>query len=72
MNGFNGEETSPNPLNNRYLNGLSQKLQFYLDKTTPHATARWAGLAAFVTLYAIRVFFLQVSIILLKSDNDVL
>ena len=60
MNGFAGEEQPQNPLNNRFISGLSQKAQFYLDKTTPHVNLRWAGLAAFVVLYAIRVFFLQV------------
>ena len=45
---------------NAFFKGLSQKFQFYLDKTAPHVTARWVGLFTFILLYAIRVYMLQV------------
>ena len=61
MNGYAGEEATANPLaSNKLVKSLSAKLQFYLDKTTPHVNGRWIGLAIFVVLYGIRVFFLQV------------
>lgn len=58
MNGFE-EDAALNPLS-RSISRAQQRAQFYLDKTTPHVTARWTGLAAFILLYALRVFFLQV------------
>jgi len=61
MNGYAGEDAPSNPLaSNRIVKSLSAKLQYYLDKTTPHVHGRWAGLAVFIVLYGIRVFFLQV------------
>ncbi len=61
MNGYGGEDAPSNPLtSNRFVKSLSARLQFYLDKTTPHVHGRWAGLAAFIVLYGIRVFFIQV------------
>jgi hypothetical protein len=61
MNGYAGEDAPSNLMTgNKLVKSLSSKLQYYLDKTTPHVHARWAGLAAFIVLYGIRVFFLQV------------
>ena len=37
----------------------NQKLQFYLDKSTPHAPARWGSLAGGVLLYILRVWLLK-------------
>lgn len=60
MNGYAGEDAPSNLMTgNKLVKSLSSKLQYYLDKTTPHVHARWAGLAAFIVLYGIRVFFLQ-------------
>lgn len=60
MDNYGNEEAATNPLaNNKAFKSISAKLQFYLDKTTPHTNARWIGLAALLTIYGIRVFFLQ-------------
>lgn len=38
---------------------ISQRYRYYLDKTTPHYTARWLALLAFLVLYGIRVYLLK-------------
>lgn len=63
MESYGGAEGPSNPLaNNKLFKSFSARLQFYLDKTTPHVTARWAGLLLLVVIYSIRVFFLQVEL----------
>src|SRR5690242_13522402 len=36
-----------------------RQLQHILDRSSPHATARWGALAALALLYALRVFLLK-------------
>lgn len=38
---------------------FSRLFQFYLDKTTPHATYRWIGTGTLAFLFAVRVIYLQ-------------
>ena len=38
---------------------LAQTYRHYLDKTTPHVAARWAGLALVVLVYAVRAYLLH-------------
>ena len=47
------------PSASRISKSLQTRLQYYLDKSTPHYTWRWLALAAFVILYGIRVYFLK-------------
>ncbi|KAK9833653.1 hypothetical protein WJX74_001949 [Apatococcus lobatus] len=47
------------PSASRLSKSFQTRLQYYLDKSTPHATWRWLGLLAFILIYAIRVFFLR-------------
>ena len=62
MDAYGSGEGPPNPLANVQLfKSVSAKMQYWLDKTTPHVQARWAGLSLLIIVYGIRVFFLQVS-----------
>ena len=47
------------PSASRLSKSFQTRLQYYLDKSTPHSTWRWLGLAAFILIYAIRVYFLR-------------
>lgn len=47
------------PSASRLSKSFQTRLQYYLDKSTPHATWRWLGLLAFILIYAIRVYFLR-------------
>ncbi|GJV01693.1 RER1B-like protein [Tanacetum coccineum] len=38
---------------------FTRLFQFYLDKTTPHATYRWIGTATLAVLFVLRVFYAQ-------------
>jgi len=38
---------------------IDQKIQYFLDKATPHTAARWAGWGVALLLYAIRVLYLK-------------
>ena len=47
------------PSASRLSKSLQTRLQYYLDKSTPHYTWRWLALAAVVLLYGVRVYFLK-------------
>jgi cell division protein FtsW (lipid II flippase) len=38
---------------------ISNRHQYYLDRATPHMTARWVGAAIVAAVYCVRVYFLQ-------------
>lgn len=58
MEGVGGDGASTaTPLNQ--WRHASRLLQFYLDKTTPHAVYRWIGTVALASLYALRVYSVQ-------------
>lgn len=40
-------------------NEMAKVFQFYLDKSTPHALYRWIGTFVLVSLYALRVLYIQ-------------
>lgn len=37
----------------------SSDVQHYLDKSTPHITYRWCGLAVVALIYALRVYLIE-------------
>ncbi|GMH40211.1 hypothetical protein BSKO_08115 [Bryopsis sp. KO-2023] len=53
------EDNGGNETFERLRSKFDQKLQFYLDKTTPHIAYRWIALLVVVLLYGIRVFLLK-------------
>ena len=53
---MDGMEDQPsNPVEKMQAN-FNQKLQLFLDKSTPHGGPRWAGAGVMCFLYAIRVY----------------
>ncbi|KAL1362011.1 hypothetical protein HN51_010306 [Arachis hypogaea] len=44
---------------NQWWQEFSKMFQYYLDKSTPHATYRWIGTLAIVSIYVLRVFYVQ-------------
>lgn len=50
---------TPPPKTPAFLSKLQTRIQILLDKSTPHVTARWAGLAVTVLLYFARVWYLR-------------
>ena len=38
---------------------ITQRVQYILDKTTPHPAARWTALVVLVVLYVLRVWYLE-------------
>ena len=62
MDGLNGSAPNgpPNPLaGNKFLQTVSQRYRYYLDKTTPHVVGRWAALVALLLIYGLRVYLLK-------------
>ena len=61
MEAMNGTPYGPpNPLaGNKFLQTLSQRYRFWLDKTTPHVAGRWVGLVVLLLLYGLRVWWLK-------------
>lgn len=49
------EEQPAHPVE-KFQAAANQKLQMFLDKSTPHYTARWIGAAAMCALYMVRVY----------------
>ncbi len=43
----------------KYKRAFDQRLQHYLDKSSPHVSARWGALAGVMLLYALRVFLIK-------------
>jgi hypothetical protein len=41
------------------LSTINQRVQHYLDKSTPHVAARWATMVGVLLLYAVRVYLLR-------------
>ncbi|PHT92718.1 Protein RER1D [Capsicum annuum] len=59
MEGVGGDGASAAAALNQQRLELSKLFQYYLDKTTPHATYRWIGTFVFALLYALRVYSVQ-------------
>ncbi|KAK9867041.1 hypothetical protein WJX84_011432 [Apatococcus fuscideae] len=51
--------SSAGPSASRLSKSFQTRLQYYLDKSTPHSTWRWLALVGFILIYAIRVFYLK-------------
>lgn len=60
MEGFgdDGPSTAASALNQR-RHEVSKLFQYYLDKSTPHSLYRWIGTFVVVSVYALRVYYLQ-------------
>jgi hypothetical protein len=43
----------------KYKRAFDQRLQQYLDRSSPHVSARWSALALVALLYFLRVFFIK-------------
>lgn len=43
----------------QWKNELSRLFQHYLDKSTPHALYRWIGTFVLVSVYSLRVYYVQ-------------
>lgn len=56
--GGEGPSSAATALNQRRQE-VWRLFQFYLDKSTPHATYRWIGTFLLVSLYALRVYYVQ-------------
>lgn len=59
MEGVGGDGASAATALNQRRHELSKLFQYYLDKTTPHATYRWIGTFFLALLYALRVYYVQ-------------
>lgn len=59
MEGVGGDGPSPAAALDQKRHELSKLFQYYLDKSTPHATYRWSGTFGLVLLYALRVYYVQ-------------
>jgi hypothetical protein len=53
------DDAGPTPGPEAAIRAWQQRLQYYLDKSTPHVTYRWAGLAGLALLYTLRVWYLR-------------
>ncbi|KAH6756090.1 Rer1 family protein [Perilla frutescens var. hirtella] len=56
--GGEGPSSAATALNQRSQE-VSRLFQFYLDKSTPHSTYRWIGTFLLVSLYALRVYYVE-------------
>uniref|UniRef100_A0A0D3EIP3 Protein RER1 n=1 Tax=Oryza barthii TaxID=65489 RepID=A0A0D3EIP3_9ORYZ len=43
----------------KWRTDASRAFQYYLDRSTPHATGRWIGTLAVAAIYALRVYLVQ-------------
>ncbi|KAK9809067.1 hypothetical protein WJX72_008810 [[Myrmecia] bisecta] len=61
MNSFDADNQGVNnPLtNNKFVKAVQQRYQYYLDRSTPHAYARWFGLLVVIAIYTLRAFWLR-------------
>ncbi len=59
MNGDLGGQDQPDNPATKLAAKFNQRLQQFLDKSSPHLAGRWAGLGALVLLYALRVWLLK-------------
>ena len=58
MEGVTGDGGSPVSLA-RWRNEFSRRFQHYLDKSMPHPVGRWLESLAAVTIYMLRVYYVQ-------------
>ncbi|RDX91155.1 Protein RER1B, partial [Mucuna pruriens] len=59
MEGTGGSSASAAAPVNQWWLEFSKLFQYYPDKSTPHATYRWIGSLVIVSIYGLRVFYVQ-------------
>ncbi|KAI9123632.1 hypothetical protein K1719_004932 [Acacia pycnantha] len=59
MEGTGGGSAAAAAPVNQWWQDLAKIFQYYLDKSTPHATYRWIGTLILASLYAFRVFYVH-------------
>lgn len=59
MEGTGGSSASAAAPVNQKWQELAKLFQYYLDKSTPHATYRWIGTLVIVSIFVLRVFYVQ-------------
>jgi len=43
----------------KWRDNMARKFQYYLDKSTPHAVARWIGSLVVAAIYCLRAYYIQ-------------
>ena len=51
------DEGAPPTALERFQSQFGQRLQYYLDRSAPHTSGRWAAFVAALFIYMLRVFF---------------
>ncbi|XP_074295325.1 protein RER1A-like isoform X1 [Silene latifolia] len=51
--------STPSALASRWHFMVTQRFQYYLDKSTPHILHRWIGLCFVAFIYAVRVYYVK-------------
>ncbi|KAI9127930.1 hypothetical protein K1719_000923 [Acacia pycnantha] len=59
MEGAGGSSASAAAPVSSEVPNLVRLFQYYLDKSTPHATYRWIGTLVLASIYALRVYYVQ-------------
>lgn len=59
MEGTGGGSAAAAAPVNQWLTDFNKLFQYYLDKSTPHATYRWIGTLVLASIYVLRVFYVQ-------------
>ena len=53
------DEGAPPTALERFQSQFSQRLQYYLDRSAPHTSGRWAAFVVALFIYMLRVYFLN-------------
>ncbi|CAM6030563.1 unnamed protein product [Sphagnum balticum] len=56
LGGGGGAATNPAM---KWRDNMARKFQYYLDKSTPHAVARWIGSLVVAAIYCLRAYYIQ-------------
>lgn len=59
MEGTGGSSASAAAPVNQKWQEFAKLFQYYLDKSTPHATYRWIGSLVIVSIFVLRVLYVQ-------------
>ncbi|KAH9541506.1 hypothetical protein CY35_14G068600 [Sphagnum magellanicum] len=58
MGALGGAAAAANPAM-KWRDNMARKFQYYLDKSTPHAVARWIGSLVVAAIYCLRAYYIQ-------------
>ncbi|CAM6034815.1 unnamed protein product [Sphagnum compactum] len=58
MGALGGGGAAANPAM-KWRDNMARKFQYYLDKSTPHAVARWIGSLVVAAIYCLRAYYIQ-------------